>query len=1152
MGELQGIVTGAVDLAGQWLVAADEAETASQRRQREQFQDLIGSPDGVAFTRVFVDRVMRVDDDALAAEIFHDLVVELGRPAFLPRTDRLLVAAGARVAPVLPAVAMPLARRRVRQMLSALIGPSEPGPLRATLRRLTDDNFRANVNLLGEAVLGEDEARNRLAKVIDLVRRPEVDYVSVKVSAIASQLHPWAFDANLDRIQTRLEELWRVASDRPDPVFVNLDMEEYRDLDLTVAAFKRVLEQDEFAHLDAGIVLQAYLPDSVGMLDHLLDWASERHAATGATTRFRFVKGANLAMERLEGALHGHTPAPYPDKAAVDANYKRLVDMAFDPARLTGAQVGIASHNLFDLAFAHLLADARGVGDRVGFEMLSGMATAQANVIVRHRPVRLYLPVVGADDFDAAVAYLFRRLEENTQPGNFLTESFSIAPGSEAFDRQADEFRAAVAARNDQVTGSRRWTGTVGHPSHPDIPKRETIGVGALHTPIPDTVALSGSVVDDRGFVNWPDADPTDPAVRAAMVAVLDQDPGVQVPAPPTVAEVDAAVARLVASDWATRTTDERADVLDAVAHAIDANRAHLIGVMAHDAAKTVAQGDPEVSEAADFATYYAGCARLLDEVDGAAFRSYRTVLVAPPWNFPLAIPVGGVMAALAAGATVAFKPAPETRMTAAAVHRIMLDAGVPDDAVVFLPTDDDEAGSRLVTHPDVEAVILTGATDTAELFRSWRPDLRLHAETSGKNALVITPNADMDLAVADLVDSAFGHAGQKCSAASLGILVGSVADSERFRRQLVDATRSITVGWATDIATDMTPTTPPPSDKLVRGLTRLDAGESWVLRPRSLDDSGRLWSPGIRDGVAPGSWFHLTECFGPVLGLIHVDSLDEAIAVQNQVSYGLTGGIHSLDGDEIARWLDAVEVGNAYVNRVITGAIVRRQPFGGWKASVVGPGAKAGGPNMVASLGTWRDDGPITNLADPAPDVRAMLSRTADLFDGQRLTNIGQAAGSDAWWLQREFGIAHDPTSLAFQANVMRYRPLPRWFVRAAGDARPGQVVRCLLAATAVGTPVTISTPDEDLAASVAHIAGGHDGVSVVVEQRPLIGPGVARVQVVGTIDAALAGDLGGMPVDVHVEDRPIVRSGRVMLPRVVREQSISHDVHRFGHVAE
>jgi len=179
---------------------------------------------------------------------------------------------------------------------------------------------------------------------------------------------------------------------------------------------------------------------------------------------------------------------------------------------------------------------------------------------------------------------------------------------------------------------------------------------------------------------------------------------------------------------------------------------------------------------------------------------------------------------------------------------------------------------------------------------------------------------------------------------------------------------------------------------------------------------------------------------------------------------------------------------------------------------------------------------------------VRGMLSRAADLFGGQRLTAIGQAAGSDAWWWQREFGIAHDPTSLAFQANVMRYRPLPRWFVRAAADARPGQVVRCVIAAVTAGTPVTVSTPDESLADAVSHVVGTVSGVAVVVEDQPLVGPETPRVQAVGTVEEAIA----TLPVGIHVEDRPIVLSGRVMLPRVLREQAVSHDVHRFGHVAD
>ncbi len=1167
-GDLDGLVDDAVALAGRWLDAADATETPRQRRQREQFQRLIGSGEGVAFTRVFVDRVMRVEQPDLAAEVFADLVADQGLPDFLAPADRVLVKVGALVAPTLPRIAMPLAFRRVRSLLTDLIGRAEPAPLQSQVRALRDQNFRVNVNLLGEAVLGEDEAKRRLDALVEMVRRPEVDYVSVKISAVASQLHHWAFEANLDRITDRLTTLFAAAVDQPSPVFINLDMEEYRDLDLTVAAFERVLERDEFVGLDAGIVLQAYLPDAGPVLDHLLDWAAERHAASGARTKIRLVKGANLAMEHLEAATHGWTPAPLPSKAIVDANYKHLLDLALRPDRLGPAWIGVASHNLFDLASAHLLAEQRGVSDHVVFEMLSGMASAQANVIVRHRPVRLYLPVVGAQDFDAAVAYLFRRLEENTSPENFLTKAFSITSDSPEFADQADRFATAVATRDDVAQGSRRWTGSVDTPAFPDVPDREGDGRPAAPlTPIPEPLATAGSGasgIDDPDFTNRPDADPTDPAVRAAIAAALAAPPPVDVPPPPTVDQVDAAVAGLRDADWHDRSAAERADVLDAVADLLDARRAELLAVMAHTAAKTVEQGDPEVSEAADFAHYYAGCARRLADVDGARFDSYGVVTVAPPWNFPLAIPIGGVVAALAAGATVAFKPAPETRTIATYAHGLLLEAGVPADAVALLPTDDDHAGQRLVTHPAIDAVVLTGATETAELFRSWRPDLSLHAETSGKNALVVTDNADFDAAVDDLVTSAFGHAGQKCSAASLGILVGEVGHSERFRRQLVDATNSLTVGPATDLATDMTPTTPAPSDKLLKGLTTLEPGERWLVEPRRLDDTGHAWSPGIRDGVEPGSWFHEVECFGPVLGLIAVDDLDEAVRVQNAVAFGLTGGIHTLDGDEVAQWLDTVEVGNAYVNRVITGAIVRRQPFGGWKASVVGPGAKAGGPNMVASLGTWHDDGLPTRQADVSAVVdrvagvlrdalvRAPEPRSSDADGSGPSADDGAwmaaALGSDAWWWAHEFGVAHDPTGLATQANLLRYRPLPSWLVRVGPAGADHQVVRLLAAAVLAGVPTVVSVAREpgEVVARAIEVAGPR--FAVAVEDTAAATDRAtrhARVHLVGERD------LDDLPVGVHVDDRPVVASGRVMLPRLLREQAISHDVHRFGHVA-
>src|SRR5690606_18456747 len=321
--------------------------------------------------------------------------------------------------------------------------------------------------------------------------------------------------------------------------------------------------------------------------------------------------------------------------------------------------------------------------------------------------------------------------------------------------------------------------------------------------------------------------------------------------------------------------------------------------------------------------------------------------------------------------------------------------------------------------------------------------------------------------------------------------------------------------GWATDIGTTMGPLTEPAQGKLLRALTELDEGERWLVRPERLDTEGRLWTPGVKHGVRPGSSFHLTEVFGPVLGVMRVETLDEAIDVQNAVEFGLTGGIHSLDEDEVEHWLERVEVGNAYVNRHITGAIVRRQPFGGWKASVVGPGAKAGGPNYVAQLGRWED-------VDAPDDDAAWLALARE--DDER------------WWT-REFAVEHDPTGLRSEANVLRYRPVRHLTVRVGADARGRDVTRVLAAAERAGVPVTVST------------AATEDDVTFAERVRD--GHVVGRVRVVGTapgLRAAARGRTGA----VTVLDGPVLLSGRRELLTVVREQAVSCTLHRFGHVPE
>ncbi len=1115
------LVDAAVALAGEWIGAADRATSRRQRRLDAQLHALMNDPESLRVAMAFLDRVMRAPDNDVAAAQLNHLVARRGVPGFLPAVDRLLLRTGAALAPKLPGAVIPLARKRLRALTDHLIVAAEDRALRHHLKERQEQSVATNLNRLGEAILGEGEARRRFEVVLDLVGRPDVDYLSVKVSAITSRINLWAFETTLDRICVRLRELYRAAA--AHGCFVNLDMEEYTDVELTLAAFRRVLSEDEHAGLDAGIVLQAYLPDSYGHLRELLDWADHRHRTTGGTIKVRIVKGANLAMELVDAEVHGWTLATYPTKADVDASWKRMVDWALTPGRLGANRIGVGSHNLFDVAWAHLLAERRGVAAQVEFEMLEGMALLQSRQVHEATgTMLLYTPIVARQDFPSAIAYLFRRLEENAAPTNFLRHLFDMAPGSDAFGEQRAAFEASVA---------RRW-------EVPEAPRRRQHRL--LEQPVFDPA---------DAFTNEPDTDPALAHNRAWMASALDDwTPPAAPPTVDTLEGVDAVVARAAeaATAWRRRSTTDRRRRLERLAEVIAASRGEVVATMAGEAGKVVAQGDPEVSEAVDFARWYGRSIVDLDALDGVAFDPLGVVVVTPPWNFPFAIPTGGVCAALAAGNAVVLKPAPQTPLTAAHVQACCDQAGLPAGLVQVIQCPENEVGRRLITHPEVGAVVLTGAWETARLFGSWRPDLHLLAETSGKNAMIITARADLDAAVADLVASAFGHAGQKCSAASLAIVEGELYDTDAFRRQLTDATTSLVVGDSRDLASDVGPLIGPPGDDLARALDSLEPGETWLVPPRRLSDDRRQWRPGVRLGVQPGSWFHHTECFGPVLGVMRAENLDQAIEWQNQVAYGLTGGIWTLDPDQVATWRDRVEVGNAYVNRVTTGAIVGRQPFGGWKRSVVGPGAKAGGPNYVAQLGNWRDDGAVERRAEPAPAVRAALDRLAPGLDADEMAWLTDAIESDAYWLAEHFAVAHDFAGLRSESNVFRYRPLPMAVVRAGPDTDRRSILRVLLGAMGAGVPTTLSLPPGERPRFDLPGPGlRHETDDELAARLDL---DTVRVRMLTPPSHGLRA--AARDASVHLAEAPPLVNGRVELLHLFREQSVSTTLHRYGNL--
>ena len=1111
-----------VEQVQHWVLDASQQKN-SQAANR--LSGLLQDSNGLDFAVGFVDGVIRPESLKVAAKNLYRL--RKITPKFLPWILRAMVSLGANLARPFPWIVIPLARKVLRSFVAHLVIDATPTKLSRSISRLSKQGSTLNVNLLGEAVLGNKEADRRLQKVKDVLSRPDVDYVSVKVSAIVSPHSPWSFNETVSDVIERLTPLYRIASESKKQKFINLDMEEYHDLDMTVAVFKGILSKPEFTNLQAGIVLQAYLPDAVRAMIDIQQFAASRVFAGGAPVKVRVVKGANLPMERVDAESHGWPLATVESKAAADANYKRVLNYALTEERVANVRIGVAGHNLFDLAFAWLLASQRNAQIGMDFEMLLGMAEAQANVIRKTvGTLVLYTPVVHPQEFDVAIAYLIRRLEEGASKENFLSNAFRLTD-PDIFQVEEERFRDSLSMLDLEIP----------------IPNR-------LQDRRNDVAFAPAS-----GFANAADTDPSLAGNRAWGYEIIGRagtsDIGLDLVANQTIsseAELQEVMDRVVAGGarWANESLPTRATKLHEIGVAMEANRGRLIEVAMAEAGKTIDQADTEISEAVDFAHYYAQRALELDKIDGASPVPFGVTVVTPPWNFPIAIPAGGALAALAAGSAVIFKPAGASARCGAVLADIISKI-IDQDVFVPVQLSESGLGKQLLSHPKVDQVILTGGYETAQLFRGFRPDLRLLAETSGKNAIIVTESADYDLAAKDIAYSAFGHAGQKCSASSLVILVGSVHKSKRFLRQLHDAVSSMHVGHANDPRTQMGPMIAAPAGKLLEGLTQLGRGEKWLLEPSQLDETGKLWSPGIRVNVVPNSTSHLTEYFGPILSIMIAPNLEAAIALQNSVDYGLTTGIHSLDAVEIEKWLAKIQAGNLYVNRGITGAIVQRQPFGGWKRSSVGPSTKAGGPNYILSLTNWKSSRSTASAEIRNKSVNELLA-IAQLtdFSDTEMESLVRAAKSDQAALTETFSNATDPSNLDSERNVLRYRRSD-CMLRIQDTAGSQETMRALSVALILGNlDVSAFELDKNVITLLKK-----SGVRVAIEDQDTFERRLAasprRVRLVGGAPIVDA-DSAFSNCDVAVYSHELTESGRIELLPFFKEQSVTVTGHRFG----
>ncbi len=1077
------------------------------RASRKRFTRLFKDPKAISVTVSLTDEVMRISSAKDSVRILRNAAKDASIAGFgLLNTFGLKLIA--LVSRVLPRPVLFAVHTQVKLLSKGIILPAESKQLARQIKKRGKKGIRLNINVLGEAVLGEAEANERFERVVQMMQRSEVDYVSVKLSSVASQIIALDREGTLERVCEKLRLIYRTSIS--SKTFVNLDMEEFRDLRLTVDAFKLVLNEGEFKDLYAGLVLQAYLPESHEVFAELVEWALQRNTQSGGVIKIRLVKGANLAMEKAEAELHGWVAAPYKSKADVDASYSRLLDTALRSEHAKAVRIGVASHNLFHIAFALEIAKARNVMEQLDLEMLEGMANPEALAIAkRSMRILLYAPVTRGDDFASAVAYLVRRLDENTAIENYLRSSFEIGSDPEIFTEQSKRFLTSATERHQITTQSIRHqsndfviTDQFENAPNADITNLDFLSkldkeIGAvLKRSIENIpIVIDGKEIFDRNLIEG--NDPGDNGKVWYKYCVAKST------------DIDAAikVANKSFKDWNELGALKRAEVLKKFSKIAYAEQEKTIAIMTRDAGKTVSEADPEVSEAIDFANYYALSAISLDLERESS--PVGVVVVVPPWNFPYAIPTGGICAALAAGNSVIFKSAPETVATSWHLVNQLWKAGVPKNVLQFVSTEDNEVGQSLITNDGVSAVILTGGYSTALLFSSWRNELNLLAETSGKNSMVLTACCDIDVAVKDLVQSAFGHAGQKCSAASLAIVDKSIYQNPNFIKQLIDAVRSLKVGAGYSYSTTVGPIIKNAEAGLQRALNQLDEGEQWLLKPEQLDEAGLLWSPGVKTNIKAGSWSHLNEWFGPVLGIMVSPDLQTSVIWQNATDYGLTAGIQSLDAAECEYWIENVEAGNLYVNRGVTGAVVNRQPFGGWKKSSVGATAKAGGANYVATLRNWNQ-------------MKHFLP-------------MKEAANK---WLKSVGGLAIDHTSLNVEQNLQRYRQYKQGFlIRIESGTSKDELDFLSWLKNDLGVITRLSS--DSLIPRLPNL---------VVESVEEFAQHAKEFDRVRWLSAEIPPVYELMKNGISCDRRPITLRGDIEIARWFLEQSVSITQHRYG----
>ncbi|EGK8035321.1 aldehyde dehydrogenase family protein [Campylobacter upsaliensis] len=1007
--------------------------SASERQFHAKMQKLLNNPKNKVMLIELLDRSFRCKDKKASFELIEHTLNKFGIADFFSAFEKFLLFSFLNFGKLAPNLSVPFFISHLRNDTKAMVLDADENFLAPHItKRKNEQNITLNVNLIGEEVLGEAESKYRMQKYEEALKSSYITYISIKITTIFSQINIIDFDYSKDEVVKRLDTLYALALEEQNrqgvSKFINLDMEEFRDLELTVAAFMESVGKFD---IKAGIVLQAYIPDSYEYLKKLLAFSKERVLKGMQPIKIRFVKGANMESEETIASQRGWELPTFERKIDTDSNYNKMLDLVLEDENYKYINVGIASHNIFEIAYAYTRIKEAGASESFTFEMLEGMSLQCSYELSKMHDLILYAPVCDEAHFNNAIAYLVRRLDENTSEDNFMRYFFNLKVGSKEWEEQKSLFLNALEGiktldntthrKQDrtkiQDTPSSYITKTFTNESDTDFILSQNRlwaqNIKAKYENLSDY-----DVYPVAGELDFTQADLNTLEVKDK---IAHRTIGTAYLAGEN--ELKAALKVAKNSNFTQKSSDEIYGILAKVAKLMRERRGDLIGLAALETGKTFLEIDPEVSEAIDFVEFYPHSLETLKKQNpSTTFKPKGIGVTIAPWNFPVGISVGTIAAPLAAGNVVLYKPSSLSMLTGYKLCECFWDAGIPRDALIFLPAKGSDISKYILSDEAVKFSILTGGEDTAYAMLEANPTLLLSAETGGKNATIVSKFADRDSAVKNIIHSAFSNSGQKCSATSLLVLEDEVYEDEEFKKALVDAAASLAVGSPFVFKNKLGALCDKPSEKLIKAINELEAGEEWALKPQFIDDNAHLMTPGIKYGVKKGAFTHMNELFAPLLSVMRAKDLKEAIELVNATGYGLTAGFESLDEREWEYFHTHIEAGNIYINKPTTGAIVLRQPFGGVKKSAIGFGRKVGIYNYITQFMDIEAKADTNLLDSPLANALEKLSKASDESIQATLANATLMAKSYAYHYKHEFSVARDYVNIRGEDNLFSY----------------------------------------------------------------------------------------------------------------------------------